>query len=215
MADLQKLDNAIEELEKQSNNLKDFNTVFTEISKLKKEVSDNLILIKDSNGKLNDATKEIKISLDEFSKKIEVFFKDYGRHQKELDESIRIRLDKNKTDITNDINLKLTDTVQKIINTSNDLSRSFDALSQNNIKHQKEIESHLDKNRTEIKVDLRNEGAQIQRALETTIKSAIYESESKMIKELELQRKKVNILMFLIFISIMATTALAVSVFFK
>ena len=46
MADLKKLDNVINELEIQSNDLKDFNKVYSEIGKLKDEISNSLSILK-------------------------------------------------------------------------------------------------------------------------------------------------------------------------
>ena len=42
MADLEKLDNVIKELEIQSNDLKDFNKAYSEIGKLKDQISNSL-----------------------------------------------------------------------------------------------------------------------------------------------------------------------------
>lgn len=99
MADLKKLDNTIKELEKQSNNLKDFNDVYAEIAKLKQDLLENLKLLEDNNKGLTDISKKIEKRLGESQKKIDDIYKDNKAFQKELDDSIVSRLDKNKSDI--------------------------------------------------------------------------------------------------------------------
>jgi hypothetical protein len=151
MVDLEKLDNAIKELEKQSNDLKDFNSVYAEIAKLKQDILENLKFLKENNEGLTDISKEVEKRLDESQKKIDEIYKDNKAFQKELDASIASRLDKNKSD---------------------------------------------------IQVEIRNEGTQIQRAFETTLNSNFNQMESKIKDAFERQTKQVNNLKILTFILI-------------
>lgn len=162
MADLEKLDNAIKELEKQSNDLKDFNAVYAEIAKLKQDLVENLKLLKENNKGLTDISKEVEKRLDESQKKIDEIYKDNKAFQKELDSSIASRLDKNKSD---------------------------------------------------IQVEIRNEGTQIQRAFETTLNSNFNQMESKIKDAFERQAKQVNTLKILNFILIALSIGLAVGLF--
>lgn len=162
MADLEKLDNTIKELEKQSNDLKDFNSVYAEIAKLKQDIVENLKFLKENNEGLTDISKEVEKRLDESQKKIDEIYKDNKAFQKELDASIASRLDKNKSD---------------------------------------------------IQVEVRNEGTQIQRAFETTLNSNFNQMESKMKDAFERQTKQVNTLKILTFILIAISIGLAVGLF--
>lgn len=162
MADLEKLDNTIKELEKQSNDLKDFNSVYAEIAKLKQDIMENLKFLKENNEGLTDISKEVEKRLDESQKKIDEIYKDNKAFQKELDASIASRLDKNKSD---------------------------------------------------IQVEVRNEGTQIQRAFETTLNSNFNQMESKMKDAFERQTKQVNTLKILTFILIAISIGLAVGLF--
>jgi hypothetical protein len=103
MADLEKLDNAINELEKHSNDLKEFNIVYAEITKLQKEISENLNLLKASNQDLSKISKDVLANLNDFQKKIDELYKDNKSFQKELDGSIATRLEKHKSDVQIDI----------------------------------------------------------------------------------------------------------------
>ena len=162
MADLEKLDNTIKELEKQSNDLKDFNSVYAEIAKLKQDIVENLKFLKENNEGLTDISKEVEKRLDESQKKIDEIYKDNKAFQKELDASIASRLDKNKSD---------------------------------------------------IQVEVRNEGTQIQRAFETTLNSNFNQMESKMKDAFERQTKQVNTLKILTFILIAISIGLALGLF--
>ena len=64
MADLEKLDNAIKELEIQSNDLKDFNKVYSEIGKLKDGISNSLSLLKENNDGFSKISTEVKSRLE-------------------------------------------------------------------------------------------------------------------------------------------------------
>jgi len=162
MADLEKLDNAIKELEKQSNDLKDFNAVYAEIARLKQDLLENLKLLRENNKGLTDISKEVEKRLDESQKKIDEIYKDNKAFQKELDSSIASRLDKHKSD---------------------------------------------------IQVEIRNEGTQIQRAFETTLNSNFNQMESKMKEAFERQTKQLSTLKILTFILIAISIGLAVGLF--
>jgi DNA repair exonuclease SbcCD ATPase subunit len=163
MADLEKLDNAIKELEKQSNDLRDFNSVFTEIAKLKHDIMENLKFLKENNERLNGISKEIEGEIKEFNKRIAEIYNDNKAFQKELDASITSRIDRLKSD---------------------------------------------------IQVVIRDEGNQIQRAIETTLNSGFNQMESKMKHAFEQQTKQLNKVKTLTFILIAVSVGLAVGLFF-
>jgi len=162
MADLEKLDNAIKELEKQSNDLKNFNTVYAEIAKLKQDILENLKLLKENNKGLADISTDLEKRLEEFQKKIDEIYKDNKAFHKELDASIATRLDKHKSD---------------------------------------------------IQVEIRNEGAQIQRSFETALNSNFNQMESKIKDSFERQTKHLSTLKILTFILIALSIGLAFGLF--
>ena len=164
MADLEKLNNAIKELEKQSSDLKDFNIVYSEIAKLKKDILENLKLLQENNKGLSKISKEVEQHLDEYQKKIDEIYKDNKTFQKELDNSIASRLEKYKSD---------------------------------------------------VQIEIRNEGTQIQRSFETTLKSDFNQMEDKLKSEFEKQSKKLNTLKILNIILIAISIGLAVGLWIK
>lgn len=173
MADLEKLDNAIKELEEQSNNLKEFNKVYSEIEKLKQDIADNLKLLKENNNgfetvseriqsRLEKSEKQIEKLESELVKKIQELYQDNKNFQKELDASLITRLDKHKSD---------------------------------------------------IQVEIRNEGTQIQRTFETTLNTNFNSMESKLKENFYKQTKQLNTLKILLFVIIGIGIGLAIGLF--
>lgn len=175
MADLEKLDNAIKELETQSNDLKEFNKVYSEIGKLKGDISANLDLLKKNNDGFNLIATEIKSSLEksheqltriesELLQKIQELYQDNKNFQKELDSSLVSRLDKHKSD---------------------------------------------------IQVEIRNEGTQIQRSFENALTLNFNNMESKIKEQFSLQNKQLSTIKVLAFIILGIGIGLAIGLYLK
>ncbi|MCW3807698.1 hypothetical protein [Plebeiibacterium marinum] len=175
MADLEKLDNAIKELETQSNDLKEFNKVYSEIGKLKGDISANLDLLKKNNDGFNSIATEIKSSLEksheqltriesELLQKIQELYQDNKNFQKELDSSLVSRLDKHKSD---------------------------------------------------IQVEIRNEGTQIQRSFENALTLNFNNMESKIKEQFSLQNKQLSTIKVLAFIILGIGIGLAIGLYLK
>ena len=108
--DLNKLDSVIQELEEQSKDLKGFNEVYSEIEKLKKDISDSLKFLQSNNNEIEENSILIKSKLQnseiqlnriekELFEKIQELYRDNKNFQKEFDASIVTRLEKQKSDI--------------------------------------------------------------------------------------------------------------------
>lgn len=175
MADLTKLVNTINELEEQSNNLKEFNKVYGEIGKLKQDIANSLRLLKENNEGLGIVSEKIQSRLvksekqiekleSELLKKIQELYQDNKNFQKELDASLITRLDKHKSD---------------------------------------------------IQVEIRNEGTQIQRAFEISLNTNFNSMESKLKKNFYQQTKQLNTLKILMFVMIGIGIGLAIGLFLK
>jgi len=175
MADLEKLDNAIKELEIQSNDLKDFNKVYSEIGKLKDGISNSLSLLKANNDGFSTISTEVKSRLEESKKQIESL------------ESV--------------------------------LLKKIQELYQDNKNFQKELDAslitRLDKHKSDIQVEVRNEGTQIQRGFETTLNSNFNSMESKLKELFDVQSKQLNILKILMFVTIGIGIGLAIGLYLK
>lgn len=175
MADLEKLDNVIKELEIQSNDLKEFNKVYSEIGKLKVDILANLNLLKENNDGFNSIATEIRSSLEksheqltkielELLQKVQELYQDNKNFQKELDSSLVSRLDKHKSD---------------------------------------------------IQVEIRNEGTQIQRSFENTLTLNFNNMESKIKEQLSLQNKQLSTIKVLAFIILGIGIGLAIGLYLK
>lgn len=175
MADLEKLDRTIQELELQSNELKEFNKIYAEIGKLKQDISDNLSLLKENNDGFKALSNEIESRLqkaeeqaekleDVLSKKVQELYQDNKNFQKELDNNLTTRLEKHKSD---------------------------------------------------IQLEVRNEGTQIQRAFELTLNSNFNAMESKLKEKFEQHLKQINVLKILLYIIIGLCIGIAAGFYLK
>ncbi len=175
MADLEKLDNTIKELETQSNDLKEFNKVYSEVGKLKDGISNSLTLLKDNNDGFSTISKEVKSRLEESKKQIESL--------------------------------------------ENKLVKKIQELYQDNKNFQKELDAslitRLDKHKSDIQVEVRNEGDQIQRGFETTLNSNFNSMESKLKELFDVQSKQLNIIKILMFVVIGIGIGLAIGLYLK
>lgn len=175
MADLEKLDNAIKELEIQSNDLKDFNKVYSEIGKLKDGISNSLTILKDNNVGFSSISNEVKLRLEESKMQIETL--------------------------------------------ENELVKKIQELYQDNKNFQKELDAslitRLDKLKSDIQVEVRNEGTQIQRGFETTLNTNFNSMESKLKELFNAQSKQLNTLKILIFVVIGIGIGLSIGLYLK
>ncbi|MEI9921116.1 MAG: hypothetical protein WDO14_20320 [Bacteroidota bacterium] len=149
MADLERLNKSIKELEKQSTELKEFNAVYAELNKLKSDVEKNIFLIKQNNAKLVSVSEDVAKQLAQTERQINELFTDNKSFQKELDTSLNARLERYKSD---------------------------------------------------IQVEIRNEGAQVQRSLEAVINSHFNQFEYKLIQKIDNQTSKIRFLTNLIYL---------------
>ncbi|MDQ3191278.1 MAG: hypothetical protein M3Q58_06775 [Bacteroidota bacterium] len=175
MADLEKLDKTIIELEIQSKDLKEFNKVYSDIGKLKQDISDNLKLLKNNNDSLSLLSKEVQVSIENSKKHLETI--ESGLHKK----------------------------VQEQYQDNKNFQKELDAS----------LVSRLEKHKSDIQVEIRNEGTQIQRAFETALNSNFNSMESKIKENFSLQTKQLNILKILLFVIIGIGIGLAIGLYLK
>jgi protein subunit release factor A len=173
--DLEKLDSIVNELEHNSQQLKGFTAVYSEISTLQSNISRNLELIEENNKSLNsisdvirqkteENTEQLKVANDFLEQKIGEIYKDNKAFQKELDAMLITRLDKHKSD---------------------------------------------------IQIEIRNEGTQIQRAFETTLNSNFNSMESKIKEQFNLQSKELRTMKILLVVTIAIGIGLGIGLYLK
>ena len=151
MESLKKLDNTIEQLERQSRDLEEFARIYKLISSLKSDIESSQAKIVENNDSFSELVDKIQKVLGEYSESLESM-------ENKLLEKVRELYDDNK-------------------------------------KYQKDLDgtinSKLEKNKSDIEVTVRNEGAQIQRAFETSLKSNFTEMSGAIDDRFALQSKTV------------------------
>jgi len=172
MESLKKLDNTIEQLERQSRDLEEFARIYKLISSLKSDIESSQAKIVENNDSLSELVDKIQKVLGEYSESLETM-------ENKLLEKVRELYDDNK-------------------------------------KYQKDLDgtinSKLEKNKSDIEVTVRNEGAQIQRAFETSLKSNFTEMSGAIDDRFDLQSKTVirNTTLLIVILLVQLVTGLLV-----
>lgn len=172
MESLKKLDNTIEQLERQSRDLEEFARIYKLISSLKSDIESSQAKIVENNDSFSELVDKIQKVLGEYSESLESM-------ENKLLEKVRELYDDNK-------------------------------------KYQKDLDgtinSKLEKNKSDIEVTVRNEGAQIQRAFETSLKSNFTEMSRAIDDRFDLQSKTVmrNTTLLIVILLVQLVTGLLV-----
>ena len=172
MESLKKLDNTIEQLERQSRDLEEFARIYKLISSLKSDIESSQAKIVENNDSLSELVDKIQKVLGEYSESLESM-------ENKLLEKVRELYDDNK-------------------------------------KYQKDLDgtinSKLEKNKSDIEVTVRNEGAQIQRAFETSLKSNFTEMSGAIDDRFDLQSKTVmrNTTLLIVILLVQLVTGLLI-----
>ena len=119
-----------------------------------------------------------------------------------------------------DVIKKKTEENTEQLKVANDLlEQKIGEIYKDNKSFQKELDAtlitRLDKHKSDIQVEIRNEGTQIQRAFETTLNSNFSTMESKIKERFELQSKELKTLKILVFVLIAIGIGLGVGLYLK
>ncbi|WP_394906080.1 hypothetical protein [uncultured Mesonia sp.] len=99
------------------------------------------------------------------------------------------------------------------------LEQKIGEIYKDNKSFQKELDAtlitRLDKHKSDIQVEIRNEGTQIQRAFENTLNSNFSTMEGKIKERFELQSKELKTLKILVFVLIAIGIGLGIGLYLK
>jgi len=99
------------------------------------------------------------------------------------------------------------------------LEQKIGEIYKDNKAFQKELDAtlitRLDKHKSDIQIEIRNEGTQIQRAFETTLNSNFNSMESKIKERFDLQSKELKTMKILIFSLIVIGIGLGIGLYLK
>ena len=154
MENLEKLDKAVEQLERQSKDLEEFVRIYKLISNLKSEIELSQTKIAENNRKFTDLAEEIQTVLagqsqslsnmeDKLLAKVRELYDDNKKYQKELDDTLNTKLEKHKSDI------EVT-----IRNEGTQIQRAFEtSLNANFGEMRKELDSQFEEQSKKVKVN--------------------------------------------------------------
>lgn len=117
------------------------------------------------------------------------------------------------------IKKKTEENTEQLKVTNDFLEKKIGEIYKDNKSFQKELDStlitRLDKHKSDIQVEIRNEGTQIQRAFETTLNSNFNIMQSKIKERFELQSKELKTLKILVFVLIAIGIGLGIGLYLK
>jgi seryl-tRNA synthetase len=126
---------------------------------------------------------------------------------------------KSLNSVSDVIKKKTEENTEQLIVANDFLEQKIGEIYKDNKAFQKEFDAtlitRLDKHKSDIQVEIRNEGAQIQRAFETTLNSNFNSMESKIKERFDLQSKELKTMKILIFILIVIGIGLGIGLYLK
>ncbi len=170
--------------------------------------------------KLDDAIKELEIQskdLVEFNK----VYSEIGNLKSELNENLKLLEKNNKgfESLSESIHEKLGQFKKQIEKFEVDLLELIQELYKDNKNFQKELDSsitsRLEKNKSDIQIEIRNEGIQIQRALENSLTSSFNNMETSIKEQFEVQASQLKTLKIILFVLIAIGIGLAIWLYIK
>lgn len=141
--------------------------------------------------------------------------------QSNISRNLELIEENNKSlDSVSDVIKLKTEENSKQLKVINDfLEQRIGELYKDNKAYQKELDAtlitRLDKHKSDIQIEIRNEGTQIQRAFETTLNSNFNSMESKIKEQFDLQSKEFKTMKILIIVLIVIGIGLGIGLYLK
>ncbi len=162
--------------------------------------------------------------LEQNSKQLKNFtdvYSEISTLQSNISRNLKLIEENNKSlNSVSDVIKKQTEENTKQLKIANDfLEQKIGEIYKDNKAFQKELDAtlitRLDKHKSDIQVEIRNEGTQIQRAFETALNSNFSIMESKIRERFELQSKELKTLKILVFVLITIGIGLGIGLYLK
>jgi protein subunit release factor A len=162
--------------------------------------------------------------LEQNSKQLKNFtdvYSEISTLQSNISRNLELIEENNKSlNSVSDVIKKQTEENTKQLKVANDfLEQKIGEIYKDNKAFQKELDAtlitRLDKHKSDIQVEIRNEGTQIQRAFETALNSNFNIMESKIRERFELQSKELKTLKILVFVLITIGIGLGIGLYLK
>lgn len=141
--------------------------------------------------------------------------------QSNINRNLELIEENNKSlnSVSDVIKKKTEENTEQLKVANNFLEQKIGEIYKDNKSFQKELDAtlitRLDKHKSDIQVEIRNEGTQIQRAFENTLNSNFSTMEGKIKERFELQSKELKTLKILVFVLIAIGIGLGVGLYLK
>lgn len=170
--------------------------------------------------KLDNVVNELEHNAKQL-KDFTAIYSEISTLQSNISRNLKLIEENNKSlnSVSDVIKLKTEENTKQLKVTNDFLEKKIGEIYKDNKAFQKELDAtlitRLDKHKSDIQIEVRNEGAQIQRAFETTLNSNFNSMESKIKEHFDLQSKKLKTMRVLIFVLIATGIGLGVGLYLK
>jgi len=170
--------------------------------------------------KLDSVVNELEFN----SKQLKGFtdvYSEISALQSNISRNLKLIEDNNKSlnSVSDVIKVKTEENTKQLKVANDFLEQKIGEIYKDNKAFQKELDAalvtKLDKHKSDIQIEIRNEGTQIQRAFETTINSNFNSMESKIKERFDSQSKELKIMKILIFVLIVIGIGLGIGLYLK
>jgi len=207
MANLQKLDDSINELESIKDELKEFSEIYSKLSSLKEDIENNRKSIHDTFDQFRILNDKISLSEKSFGGLVSRFNDSAGLLEKKLTsfesdlKEITGKELENFIDLTSELNKELKESLHNnLLDIGSAVSeghKDIQAMISNlNSELRQNLNIKLEENKSDIKVEIRNEGAQIQRGIENAINQSSLNFSKESGERFDKLNKRINYILF-------------------
>ena len=162
--------------------------------------------------------------LEDNSKQLKSFttvYSEISTLQKDLNKNLKLIEENNNSlnSVSKEIKKRTLENTKQIKDTNDFLEKKTGEIYKDNKSFQKELDAslitRLDKHKSDVQVEIRNEGVQIQRAFENALNASFGQMESKIKEELTVQNSELKTMKLVLFILVFLLVGLSIGLYLK
>ncbi|WP_152287542.1 hypothetical protein [Flavicella marina] len=162
--------------------------------------------------------------LEDNSKQLKSFttvYSEISTLQKDLNKNLKLIEENNNSlnSVSKEIKKRTSENTKQIKDTNDFLEKKTGEIYKDNKSFQKELDAslitRLDKHKSDVQIEIRNEGVQMQRAFENALNASFGQMESKIKEELTVQNSELKTMKLVLFILVFLLVGLSIGLYLK
>ena len=162
--------------------------------------------------------------LEDNSKQLKSFttvYSEISTLQKDLNKNLKLIEENNNSlnSVSKEIKKRTSENTKQIKDTNDFLEKKTGEIYKDNKSFQKELDSslitRLDKHKSDVQIEIRNEGVHMQRAFENALNASFGQMESKIKEELTVQNSELKTMKLVLFILVFLLVGLSIGLYLK